>query len=1189
MLSRTIIRSTARASLLSLLWITLSVLPLARLVEQTTFAQTATGAISGSVTDALGAVVPGAKITLTNVSTNQSRDAVTSDTGYYSFQLLPPGQYRLIVEKAGFRRFQQDNLGLDVGIAVSVNVPLEVGTVTETTTVQADQQVLESQTSSLSEVIGTRTISELPVNGRNSYSFATLVPGVVAPTGFTQTAFDEYNDQFVSINGARPNASLFLLDGGINSEPFFNGPGFYPSIDMVHQYNVQTSNLSAEFSNTAGGVVNEVTKSGGNQFHGSAYEYFRNTDLEANDFFSNQIGLPRAPFRFNQYGASLGGPLKKDRMFFFFSYEGLHWIQAATTTVTVPTSAQMLGDFSTTYDSNGNLIPLYNPFSTRPDPNNPGHYIRDPFPGNKIPANLINPVATNLFPYFPSPTSGGTGPAGINNFISNSSALTSKNDYSGRVDQQISQNNKLFARASYSSTHDNRPDLYGTSPQHILANPIVGDDFLRENQNVIGFTSVLNPRMVLELNTSYVYYLLNRTPGGLGFDPRTLGIAQPNYAEVEATSQPCFPNINIENFTANVSLPNTGGGTTLGLQCSAIHFSDYVFQEYGNLTISQGRHTIKTGVSGGLASMRGTGFNSKAQPIFNFSTNFTQGPDPIADANTGNAFASFLLGTGSGVTDSGGPSKLLLHYWYIGAYLQDDWRVTQKLTLNLGLRYDYFTPLYEIVPSTDDWNFTAASPLQVPGLNLVGGIEFPGTSAVPSNTVWNANKGRLAPRTGFAYAMREDTVLRGGFGLSTAPIDGAGFNQPAMPGTGFQATTPWVGTLDGVTPLATMDNPWPNGYVFPTGNTLGLATELGQSVAGWDRTRPASYVEQWNLDLQQRLPKDILLDIAYTGNHGLHLYANTNIDQLPDRYLSLGGALNGQVANPFYPQISSGVLSGPTVAQSQLLLPYPQFAGVTIGNDSTWGASSYNALYLKVERRFANGFSVLGAYTWQKLMDNIPASVTGTAGGVSIQDGSGPQDWYNLKAERSLATFNTPQSLSMTGILELPFGRGKRFLNQSRAMDYAVGGWQLNGIGQLFDGTPLQVNTAVNTLYNNGGAQRANWNGLDPNPHGKISHRLNQYFNVSDFSIPAPFTYGNSPRTLGSLSAPGIANLDLSAIKTVAIHERWKAQFRIESFNLFNHPRFGAPDTQIGSSNFGVISSQSNLPRQLQLAVRLDF
>jgi hypothetical protein len=348
-------------------------------------------------------------------------------------------------------------------------------------------------------------------------------------------------------------------------------------------------------------------------------------------------------------------------------------------------------------------------------------------------------------------------------------------------------------------------------------------------------------------------------------------------------------------------------------------------------------------------------------------------------------------------------------------------------------------------------------------------------------------------------------------------------------------------------------------------------------------------VQQWNLDVQHRLPGDTLLDLAYTGNHAIHLYSNRQIDQLPDKYLPLGSQLNDQVANPFYGQISTGILSGPTVAESQLLLPYPQFQSVTLGNGSTWGASSYNAMYLKVERHFANGFSILGAYTWEKLMDNITATVTGMAGGSSIQDYSQPQDYYNLKAERSLATFNTPQSLAINGVWELPFGRGKRFLNEGGMANYLAGGWQLNGIEEMVDGTPLQVATAVNTLYNNGGPQRANWNGQNPGLRGKISKRLTEYFNVSDFSTPAPFTYGNVPRTLGSLSAPGVFNTDLSAIKTIPIHDKWKVEGRVEAFNLFNHPRFAAPDTAIGSSNFGVISSQSNLSRQIQLAARLDF
>jgi hypothetical protein len=325
-------------------------------------------------------------------------------------------------------------------------------------------------------------------------------------------------------------------------------------------------------------------------------------------------------------------------------------------------------------------------------------------------------------------------------------------------------------------------------------------------------------------------------------------------------------------------------------------------------------------------------------------------------------------------------------------------------------------------------------------LNLVGGLEFPGTTQLPTNNVWNPNNGNVAPRFGFAYSPSKDTVLRGGFGLFTAPIDGAGFNQPAMPGSGFQASTTWVGTLDGVTPLTAMANPFPNGFVLPTGNTLGLATALGQSVSAMDRHRPSSYVQQWNLDLQQRLPYNILFDLAYTGNHGIHLYANSVIDQLPDNYLSLGTQLLTQVANPFYGAISSGPLSGPTVAKSQLLLPYPQFAQVNLGNGSTYGASSYNALFLKIERRFSHGFGILGCYTWSKLMDNIPGTVTGFAGGTTFQDFSGPQDYYNLKAERSLATFDIPQSLAVNGILELPYNVLQRRLSSNLRAPSLLGG-----------------------------------------------------------------------------------------------------------------------------------------------------
>jgi hypothetical protein len=352
-----------------------------------------------------------------------------------------------------------------------------------------------------------------------------------------------------------------------------------------------------------------------------------------------------------------------------------------------------------------------------------------------------------------------------------------------------------------------------------------------------------------------------------------------------------------------------------------------------------------------------------------------------------------------------------------------------------------------------------------------------------------------------------------------------------------------------------------------------------------ERHRPVSYATEWNLDVQETLPGNVLFDIAYTGSHGIHLYGDFNPNQVPDQYLSMGNALLQQVSNPFSGSITSGGLSGSTVAASQLLRPFPQFAGVTMGNASFFGASSYNAMQLKVEKRYSHGFNLLLAYTWSKLMDNIPASETGFPGGSF--GGTGIQDWDNLRAEWAIASFDTPHYLAINGIYEFPFGHGRRFFNHNRAADYVIGGWQLNGIFSAVSGTPQEVFAASNTLFNDGGTQRANWNGKNPTLHGPISKRLNEYFDVSDFSQPAAFTYGNSPRMLSNLRAPRFVNTDLSGIKMIPIHESLKAEFRAEAFNLFNHPTFGPPDTSIGDGTTGIINSQVNLPRQIQVAVKV--
>ena len=1137
-------------------------------------AQTATGSIVGTVTDKAGNAISGASVTLVNTGTSEARRTVTNSSGSYSLPLLPPASYSLTIENQGFSQFNQTNIDLNVGDDLTINAVLKVGLVAQQVTVTSQPSALQTETSSLGEVIANKTIVDLPVNGRNSYSFAALVPGVLPSAGFTQTAVDEYNDQFISINGSRPNSNIFLLDGGTNTEPGFNGPGFYPSIDMVDQYKVQTNNYSAEFANTTGGVINVITKSGANRFHGSLYEFFRSTGLNGNNFFANQAGLSRAPFHYNQFGGSAGGPILHDKTFFFFSYEGLRWTQAVTTTGTLPTAAERSGDFS------GGL-PIYDPFSTVPDPTVPGQYVRTQFAGNTIPAARIDPVAKNMLNYFPVPNL----PGSVNNFISNASSPIDKNDFSGRIDQALPANSKLFGRYSISTTHQDRPPVYGKN--FAVGAPILGSDTLRQMQATINDTTVLSPSVVLELSSSYIRYHLTRLPPGQGFDPTQLGF--PSYFSTLAkTTIPCFPTVTVGGLGTSESIPNIGWGGLLGQLCW-IGILDDAYQDYhefGNLTKAKGTHTMKMGGQFGFGLMSTERFDNGAG-YYNFGPDFTQGPNPFAAGVSGIGFASFLLGAGdNGFNYTGGPNEINTFRYY-GVYFQDDWKATPRLTLNLGLRYDYNTPWRERFNRITDWDPSSPSPLQVSGLNLVGGLAFPGVNGLSRYQFNPDKKTGWQPRLGFAYQLGESTALRGGFGLFMGSVAGNGYNGNAVPSTGFLGSTTWTNSLNGVNPLNTLSNPFPTGFTFATGSSLGLATDLGQSVVAMDRIRRTSYAEQWNFDVQHTLPKRVLLDVAYAGSHGIHLYGDLNANQLPDQYLSLGTQLNAQVPNPFYGKITTGGLSGPTVARSQLLLPYPQFTGVTLGNGAFYGASNYNSLQLKVERRFANGFSILGSYTWSKLLDNVAPTGTGFPGGTFA--GGATQDWDNLAAEWSLATFDTPNYLAINGILDLPFGKDRRWFHQNSFANYLIGGWQLNGISTVLSGTPQQVFTSANTLYNYGGTQRANWNGKNPIPGTPIKDRLNEYFNTDDFTAPPAFTYGNSPRTLGALRAPGLVDVDLSGVKNTALFEGITLQFRAEAFNLFNHPQFGPPDTALGDGTTGVISSQVNNPRELQFALKLLF
>ncbi len=563
------------------------------------FSQTDKAQLTGVLTDPSKAAIGEAEISLVNEATDAQRATVTNSEGYYTLLLIEPGTYTLHIQKPGFESIVQKGLKLDVAQSARLDFTLTVGSVNQEVTVTASAPLLESDTATLGQTIDNNTIVNLPLNGRNSYAFATLVPGVRAALSFTGVAYSFYTDQFVSINGSRPNQNLFLLDGGANSNAAFNGPGFYPSVDLVQEYKVATNNYSAEFTDTTGGVVNVITKSGTNELHGDLYEFFRNSKLVSNNFFINQAGQQKGAFTFNQFGVTVGGPVVipklyngRNRTFFFFSYEGLRWVQGYPMTASLPTAAQRVGDFRNTRNQSGQLINIYDPdAATVPSATVPGAYTRAAFPNNVVPASRFDPVSVNILKYLPMPNTPGSPYTAANNFTSNASAPLVKDAYSPRVDHAFNDSNKIFARASINQTDTGRPLLYGKD--YLVSTPInAQNEYDNSRQATANYTSILSPLTVLELSSSFVRYTLLRITPAVGFNPVSLGL--PTYFnQIQPALSPCFPTVAISGLGVPLLASGVGGGF-MG-SCGVLNDGYDNFNDYGNLTHTIGSHTLKVG------------------------------------------------------------------------------------------------------------------------------------------------------------------------------------------------------------------------------------------------------------------------------------------------------------------------------------------------------------------------------------------------------------------------------------------------------------------------------------------------------------------------------------------------------------------------------------------------------------------
>jgi len=1112
-------------------------------------AQSFTGSIVGTVKNPDGAVVPNAEITIIHEQTNRAVTAMANDEGYYVSPPLPVGAYRVEAKMSGFRRAVRSGVVLQIQQTAVVDFTLELGAIAEQVEVTAQVPVLETTSSVLGKVLDNRSILELPFNSRNVYSLIFLTPGVSGSIG------NNYNQMNYSVNGVRPTMMDTVIDGVTASFPTvngFTGISIFPSVDAIQEFKVMGATYPAEFGRSLGSVLNVVFKSGTNQFHGSAYEFLRNSVFDANNFFDNRRGQKLGSFKRSQFGGHATGPIIKDKTFFMGSYEGLRSRSLATTVFTVPTLEQRAGDFSKTFNQAGALIRIFNPFTTRASGSG---FIRDQFPDNKIPANLFDPVALNVLKYYPLPNQPGDAGTNANNYRASGSAQINLDNYDFRIDHRLSEKQTFFARYSHRYTQSVPLKAF---PEDLT---IAEGRIIEENRArnfVAEYTRTLSPTTVLTGRIGFARTLFVFSNQGLGFKPSSLGLSASIDAVVDRQMFPRFAPAGYVSLGGNDHRFNA--------------FMSYPF--IATLTRAQGNHNWKYG--GEVRLIRVNVWEARSAGTFGFSAGFTQGPNPTtASSSAGNGFASLLLGAGTtgNVLIQGWKNVAAQSFYYAG-YVQDDWRVNRKLTLNLGLRYDYDAPRTERYNRMNFYDLNAPSPLasKVPEFpNLKGGVRFVGVDG-NSRHQYFKDTNNLAPRLGLAYQINEKTVLRAGYSHIFGPSNQAA--QGTVGPFGFRIEYPWQTTVDnGLTPFNLLRNPYPQGFRALPGAADGLLTQVGGNLESVLQTTITPRSQQWNLNLQRELPWQANLEVAYVGTRGLHLSRNgeggLSLNQLDPQYLSLGSALNQSVTNPFFGQGTLGFFTSRTTSRGQLLRPYPQFTDLT-PLYSSGASSNYHALQVSFGKRLSHGLHIGGNYTWAK----------------NIEEGLTHQDSYNIRGDRGLASIDIAHRFVVSYLYELPFGKGRKFgASAPGVVDAIIGGWQFNGITSFQSGTPLSI-TANNTAGIFNPLTRPNTNGRDANLSGPVHERLTRYFDTSVYTQPAAFTFGNAGPTV-NIRNDGIKSFDLSLFKQFSPIERMRVQFRVEALNAFNTPRFGGPNTGVTSSTFGVISSQANSPRQLQFGLKL--
>ena len=1130
-------------------------------IATTGWAQIGRAAIQGTVTDPQQTVIQGAAIRVTQTETNTVFTTTTNEAGYYLVPGVPVGSYTVAAETQGFKRGLRSGIVVQVGDQARVDFQLEIGTVAESVEVVGSAPLVDTSSATVGKVIENARMTGLPLNGRSALALVVLTPNVRSHAESSHG----FGDRGVlvsgfSVNGGPSGANNLMLDGSSNVNPRAGDVNVNPAVDAIQEFKVQSGVMSAEFGYTAGGVVNMVTKSGTNQLHGSLYEFLRNDKLDARNAFA----AVKAPFRYNQFGGAVGGPVRRDKTFFFFNYEEWRFRRQYTVIGTTLPDEQRTGDFSRLADARGNAIPIYDPQTTAANTAG-GGFTRQAFPGNRIPANRLDPVAQKILPFYPAPNRTPSDPfTNSNNYIANLGANKDAVQMSGKGDQNFGSKNRLSVRyTAWTHKDDNASTGAGYFPDRLPR--VRNDNYANKNFNLTD-SHFFSSTLINEFRAGVVRNAFPFIPASVGASPTTkLGLPA-------SVPEVTLPGVNFAG-TPNLQGFPSGFGTIRGFLTMDVR------QLFESVTWIKGKHTVK---AGGELRQNMYSINAcfQCSGVFNFNTRLTGNPQGLA--GTGSGLASFLLGA---VADANVDSNVgTTNPSFTQAYFaQDDWKITRRLTLNLGLRYDYQQVPGERHNGLSNFNSAGTNPLT----GLPGRLEFAGVDF--GRTVIDPDFNDFGPRAGFALDIFGSgrTVLRGGYGLYY-PLThnfATDFGALGFRGNSTVYTAPG-GNLD--VPAFLFKDGFPTPVVLPIGSKLGPSAFLSGNVTSDERANRSPYSQQFTLTLQHQLPGRILVESSYSGNRGIKLRAGGyDFNQLDPVNLSLGTRLNEVVANPYAGRVT-GAFGGASITRQQALRPFPYYNRIGITNPHL-ANSNYHSFLLNFERRMSGGFVMLASYSYGKLIsDGINGF--GFAGSELVNQFDYQNGKFDRRSERSIEATDSAGRLVFSSIYELPFGKGKRFSSSSGAVNRVIGGWQVDGVFTLQSGTPLAIRGANNFLAN-----RPNSTGVSAAlPGGQRSSA--RWFDTTQFVNPANFTFGNLSRLMPDVRGPGIRNVDLSVIKTTQLTEKVGLQFRAESFNFANRVNRLSPNTTFvpgpdgrnQSGTFGTIT-RSRDARVVQLALKLIF